>query len=178
MRTLASEATAKARLGTDVVANTRKERAAAKVKKLGELLPAYLNDREQGSKDKLWKKLRPKSLHEATRYLKRAWEPFHKLAPNDVTREMVRERIEELKTTSGPIAGKRAHAALSTFFSWLIHKSQRSGDNPTMGIKLAKEEARERALTEAELVDVWLSAGDDDFGVIVKLLILTGQRRQ
>jgi integrase len=45
-----------------------------------------------------------------------------------------------------------------------------------MGIKLGKEEPRTRALTEPELVDVWLAAGDDDFGVIVKLLILTGQR--
>src|SRR5262245_5649292 len=49
-----------------------------------------------------------------------------------------------------------------------------------MGIKLAKEEPRSRALTEAELVDVWLAADatGGEFGMIVKLLILTGQRLQ
>jgi integrase len=37
--------------------------------------------------------------------------------------------------------------------------------------------ARERVRTDAELARVWNAAGDDTFGGIVKLLILTGQRR-
>ena len=32
-------------------------------------------------------------------------------------------------------------------------------------------------LTEAELVEVWKACLDDDYGRIVRLLILTGQRR-
>ena len=36
---------------------------------------------------------------------------------------------------------------------------------------------RDRILTDDELKRVWLTAGDDTYGKIVKLLILTGQRR-
>src|SRR5262249_48347742 len=115
-------------------------------------------------------------LEEAKRHLKRARAPFHRLAPDDVTRDKVKDRMKELTDTSGPIRPKRAHAYLSTFYAWLIHNNQCGGANPCMGIKLGKEEPRSRTLSEPELVDVWLAAGEDDFGVIVKLLILTGQR--
>ena len=33
-------------------------------------------------------------------------------------------------------------------------------------------------LTPAELVEVWTALGTDDFSIIVRLLILTGQRRE
>src|SRR5215831_14206814 len=176
MRKLAGDAKAKARLGIDVVAEARKAKKAAEAMTLGELVPAYLAIRERGSPDKIWKKLRPNTLEEAKRYLKRAWAPFHRLAPDDVTRDKVKDRMKELTDTSGPISAKRAHAYLSTFYAWLIHNNQCGGANPCMGIKLGKEEPRSRTLSEPELVDVWLAAGEDDFGVIVKLLILTGQR--
>src|SRR5262245_37551267 len=176
MRALASEIVAKAKIGIDVVAEAKAAREAAKVKKLGDLLPTYLEIREKGSPDKLWKPLRPRSLDEATRYLKRAWQPFHVLAPEDVTRDKVIARMAELTTEGGPIAAKRAHAWLSGFFAWLIHNNQCKTANPCMGIKLAQEEPRSRAPDEGELVDIWLAAGDDEFGIIVRLLILTGQR--
>src|SRR5262245_41956847 len=177
MRELAADIAAKARtLGTDEIEERRKARKAAKAKKLGDLLPTYLEIREKGSPDKLWKKLRTNSLDDVVRYLKRAWQPLHALSPEAVTRQMVIDRMTELTADSGPIAAKRAHAALSTYFAWLIHNNHCSGANPTIGIKLAKEEPRTRALTESELAVVWLAAGDDEFGIIVKLLMLTGQR--
>ena len=37
--------------------------------------------------------------------------------------------------------------------------------------------ARDRVLTNAELADIWRAAGDNAYGVVIKLLILTGQRR-
>ena len=168
MRELAADGAAKARhTGTDELAGRQKARKAAKVKKLGDLLPTYLEIREKGSPDKLCKKLRPNSLSDAVRYLKRAWQPFHALSPEAVTRQMVVDRMAEITGDSGPIAAKRAHAALSTFFAWLIHNNHCSGANPTMGIKLAKEEPRSRALTEPELVEVWLAADEigGEFGV-------------
>jgi integrase len=179
MRELASEVASKAKhLGTDEVEERRKARKAAKAQKLGDLLPTYLDIREKGSPDKLWKKLRPNSLADVVRYLKRAWHPFHALSPEAVTRQMVVDRMAEITAGSGPIAAKRAHAALSTFYAWLIHNNHCSVANPTMGIKLAKEEPRSRALTQPELVEVWLAADEigGEFGLIVKLLILTGQR--
>lgn len=50
--------------------------------------------------------------------------------------------------------------------------------NPTINIRSrAQNGARTRVLTEAELVAIWKACRDDDYGRIVRLLILTGQRR-
>jgi integrase len=44
-------------------------------------------------------------------------------------------------------------------------------NNPDNGVP------RERVLTDRELVAVWNSSGDDDYGKIIRLLILTGCRK-
>src|SRR5215470_8667497 len=76
MRALASEVVGQARVGIDMAANAKAEAKAAKAERkptLGDLLPTYLEIREKGSPDKLWKRLRPNSLSDVVRYLKRAW---------------------------------------------------------------------------------------------------------
>ena len=40
------------------------------------------------------------------------------------------------------------------------------------------ERSRERVLSDAELAAIWQACGADDYGRIVQLLILTGQRRE
>ena len=51
--------------------------------------------------------------------------------------------------------------------------------NPVAGThKATKEAPRDRVLTDAELAEAWRHAGRGDFGAIVRLLILTGQRRE
>ena len=49
--------------------------------------------------------------------------------------------------------------------------------NPVANTNRREEKPRDRVLTEAELRTIWLSLADDDYGTIVKLLILTGQRK-
>ena len=49
--------------------------------------------------------------------------------------------------------------------------------NPVEDLARYTVQSRERVLSLGELKSVWLASGDDDFGTIVKLLILTGQRR-
>ncbi|MGB6939628.1 MAG: integrase, partial [Xanthobacteraceae bacterium] len=46
-----------------------------------------------------------------------------------------------------------------------------------IGTNAPASKARDRVLSDGELAEVWRSAPDDDYGRIVKLLILTGQRR-
>jgi integrase len=48
--------------------------------------------------------------------------------------------------------------------------------NPLIGIAKFSEQPRERVLSDSELRLVWNAAGDDHFGAIIKLLMLTGQR--
>ncbi|MBB3692467.1 site-specific integrase [Sphingomonas sp. BK580] len=83
----------------------------------------------------------------------------------------------------GPSAALKGYKALRQIFAYAIDKERRhfpAGKNPMAGIKPpAKMGKRDRTLTDAELRLVWLAAGGLGwpFGPIVRLLILTGQRR-
>ena len=62
-------------------------------------------------------------------------------------------------------------------FGWCVGEGILEA-NPVVGTnKQSKAKSRERVLTDDELVAVWTSAPDTEFGCIVKLLMLTGQRR-
>ena len=51
--------------------------------------------------------------------------------------------------------------------------------NPVIGTNKATEnKARERTLSDNELRDIWAALPADDYGDIIKLLALTGQRRE
>ncbi len=75
--------------------------------------------------------------------------------------------------------GRAVAAALSKLFSWSVAHRLRS-DNPVAGVfRPRKAESRHRVLTDDELKKVW-SAFDAvgwPFGMVAKLLLLTGQRR-
>src|SRR5262249_6381825 len=49
--------------------------------------------------------------------------------------------------------------------------------NPVAFTEKRKEQARDRVLAAAELATIWQALPDSDYGRIVKLLMLTGQRR-
>lgn len=89
-----------------------------------------------------------------------------------------------VKATITAIAddGKKATARLtgsygSACYSWAIDKDLLT-DNPFAGIKLEAVPSRERVLTDEELLVVWrATAAPGSFNAIVRMLILTGQRR-
>ena len=50
--------------------------------------------------------------------------------------------------------------------------------NPVFGTnRPAEPKSRQRVLTDRELAEIWFACRDDDHGRIIKLLALTGQRR-
>jgi integrase len=123
------------------------------------------------------KDMKPRSLEETTRHLKRAWKPLHRLALSAVSRPVVAARLRELASGSGPVAADRARSTLSALFGWAIGEGLCDG-NPVMGTNKASDgKPRERVLSDAELAAVWQAAPDNDYGRIVRLLMLTGQRR-
>jgi integrase len=71
-----------------------------------------------------------------------------------------------------------ALAAAKTFFTW-AHKKRYITDNPTTGLTLHTRPPRSRVLAGHELKAIWKAADviEGHFGSILKLLILTGQRR-
>ena len=111
-----------------------------------------------------------------TRYLEKSWQPLHGEPVDKITRQQVRARRDEIVKESGAVSANRALVALSGFCGWAIGEEHIPGTNPTSDIKVLHENKRERVLSEEELVWIWLCAGDDEFGRIIKLLMLTGQR--
>ena len=93
----------------------------------------------------------------------------------DITHQEVRRKLSRI-TTSG--AYNHYLVALKVFFNWSI-KSRYITENPTLGLSKHARPKQKRILTDDELVTIWNASFllDTDFGEIVRLLILLGQRR-
>ena len=80
---------------------------------------------------------------------------------------------------SAPTAAA-ARRALSAFFSWAVGEGfLNDGTNPVDGTRCPADSVpRDHTPIESELVAIWNGCGDEDFGRIVRLLILLGNRRQ
>jgi integrase len=170
MRVLASEVKARARLGQDIIAEKEAARSKPAATTLGEVVPKYLSAREC--------ELRERTYTEAKRYMERSWKSLHDRPIEAITRADIVGVIDELECDSGKVAADRARTALSALFAWAIDRGY-CDVNPTMNIRARNQNgSRTRVLTEAELVEVWKACLEDDHGCIVRLLILTGQRRR
>jgi len=170
-RKLADEILTRAKLGQDTAAegDAAKAQASRVAAKIGDLVPKYLARCDATQ--------RPSTAAETRRYLDRYWARLHKLVPREVTRPDVVEGVDAIEADHGAVTADRARVALSGFFTWCIDRGYADA-NPALGIgRRAVAPSSERVLSEPELAAVWLAAGNDDYGKIVRLLILTAQRR-
>jgi integrase len=123
-------------------------------------------------------KLKPRSFAEIERHLRQHAKPFAKLPLAEIDRRTIAARLGEIEVASGTVARNRVRSSLSAFFVWAVTEGLIEV-NPVAGTAKAEEGgSRDRVLTDKELAEVWRCAGDDQFGDIVRLLILTGQRRE
>jgi integrase len=113
---------------------------------------------------------------EVERSLRRRFQPLHRYNAADIDRAMVAKLLSTIRTDHGVIAADRARAHLSSFCSWLIAEGH-ADHNPVAGTLKTGGKPRERVLRDDELLAIWNAAGDDDYGDIIRLLILTGARR-
>lgn len=124
------------------------------------------------------KRLQPRTYTETERYLFVHWKRLHELALPNITRPVVAAQLTAIAEDSGPIAADRGRAALSAFFAWAIREGL-ADINPVIGTNKAAElKSRERVLADPELAAIWKALPADQYGAIVRLLILTGQRRE
>ena len=109
--------------------------------------------------------------------MRKHWQPLHGIALDAITRRDIVTAMDEIAAARGKSAADRAKASLSGFFVWALDRNY-CEVNPVLGIRRrGGNGSRERVLTPAELVDIWKSCEDTDYGRIVKLLLLTGARR-
>lgn len=166
-RDAARDLLARVRLGDD----PRAGRAKAKpMETFGELVLRYLAHAEA--------RLRPRSIEAARQHLNGHFRGLHSKPLTEVKRADVASQLAAITKGSGPQAANRARAVLSAFFAWTVGEGIVEA-NPVSGSnRPAPAKARERVLSAPELVAVWKACEDDDFGRIVRLLILTGARRE
>jgi integrase len=175
-RKTAAKKLAGVRLGTYPEAEKNRRRREAEEKRdrnaetFGVVSKLYLDRKQQD--------LRERSFLEVKRHIEKHWAPFAPLPIHEITRRRVAIRMAEISAKNGPIAANRAKASLSAFFSWAIGEGMVEG-NPVIGVNEAiAERPRDRVLTNAELAAIWTACRAEDYGHIVQLLTLLGQRRE
>lgn len=166
-RSKAKQKLGKAASGIDPFAEEAIARAA---ETFGNEVKRYLSHKQPTMK--------PRAYREVVRHLMVHAKPFHRLRLSEIIRRTIAVRLTEIGEASGPVAKNRVRASLSAFFAWAITEGFIEV-NPVAGTAKADEgHARERVLSPAELAAIWAALPQDHFGDIVRLLILTGQRRE
>ena len=123
-------------------------------------------------------RLKPRTYSEIERYLLVSWKPLHPVSVFQITRRHISARIADFASVHGAVSAARARTALSSMFNWAIREGLEIAANPVLGTnRPAQPGSRERVLTETELSAIWHACGEDDYGRIVRLLLLTAQRR-
>lgn len=119
--------------------------------------------------------LRPRHLNETRRLLNGHFLP--KLGQKKleyVTKHDISSVLDRLQET--PSEAAHALKSAKTFFRWAMRRNYLQ-HNPCEGLRRpGRYIPRERVLSDQELRAVW-NAADGTFGTIIRLLILTGQRR-
>ena len=122
--------------------------------------------------------LKARSFIEIERHLKVHARDLHTLRLGEIDRRTIALRLAEIESASGPVARNRVRSSLSAFFTWAVREGLLE-INPVSGTGKADEgHSRDRTLTEVELSAVLKVLGDDQFSDIIRLLILTAQRRE
>jgi integrase len=121
--------------------------------------------------------VRRRTLVEIRRYLTVYCRPLHGMPVDAVTRKDIATRLVAIGREHGSITAARTRAALSAFFTWAMQMGIVEA-NPVLGTAKPQDTTpRDRVLSDAELAAIWRACGDDDFGRIVRLLILMPCRR-
>jgi integrase len=168
-RKIARQRFAQVELGVDPAAE--RELARAQALTLGLVINRYL-EAKQGQ-------LRPNTFKAAERYFAEHWRPLHNRPLDAIKRADVAARLQELVKAHGRTSAARARDNLSALYGWAM-KEGLCEANPVMATNdpTAGMPTRDRVLTDSEIRAVWNACQDDDFGTIIKLLLLTGCRRE
>lgn len=165
-RKRAAELIASAKTGGDPHGEARRARNEIKT---GDLVERYLARQKP--------RMRPRSYEELRRHLETHARPLHGGAAARLTQRAIAEMLQRLAEQK-PITANRVRASLSAMFTWAMRSGLVSSNPIVATFKPAEERTRERVLSDDELRLIWGAAGDGDHGCIVRLLMLTGARRE
>jgi integrase len=171
-RKIARQRFAQVELGVDPAAERARARAATLT------LAIVANRYLEAKKDVM----RPNTYRAAERYFRVHWKPLHARPVEGaakIGRADVAARLQELIKQHGRTSAARARDYLSAMYSWAM-KEGLCENNPvlTTNDPTAGRLPRDRVLSDHEIRIIWNACQDDNFGRIVKLLLLLGCRRE
>jgi len=124
------------------------------------------------------KDLRPRSLVQCRHHLQTYFVSLRGLPLHRINRATIAAELRTVAKERGAVSANRGRSTLSAFFGWCIGEGVIEA-NPVINTNKSSEGmGRERVLTDDELVAVWDAAPANDYGRIIRLLLLTGQRRE
>ena len=170
---------ASVQLGADPQAEKEAERAKGS-RTLGSVAGEYLAMKELEVERGQY---RASSFRVTKIYLKRPqyFGPLHSHAITDITVADIAGRLNTINKKSGAVTAGRARSALSSMFTWAMRQGL-MGPTPYNPASVTENPdarlSRDRVLKDNELAAIWNACKDDDFGRIVRLLILTACRRE
>lgn len=177
-RSIARKRFAQVELGIDPDAEeaNRKAEQQADGRTFEKLVELYLAAQKSRLEDGT---LRRNTYISEERYLRRHCAPLHKKPVTKITFEDIAALVRTLIKDHGATSAARARGSLSSFFAWCMRQGFGVKSNPTVGTDnpVYGKEPRDRVLTDDEIRSIWRGCLDDDFGKIVKLLLLTACRR-
>jgi integrase len=133
------------------------------------VLPSYLRQRKE--------RLRPRAYVEVERHLLSHARRIHPQALTGVTRRDVAAVLMAIETSKSGATANRVRSSLSAFFVWCMKEGLLEA-NPAAFTDRRPEKSRDRVLTADELRRIWNALQGDPYGAVMRLLILTGARRE
>jgi integrase len=164
----AADCQAKIRLGGNPALDKQAARAEAN-NAVGTLINQYLDERQSE-----W---RLNSLRQIKLHLLVYAKPLYKLPISAVSQRDIAGLLNNVAKSSGEVSSNRLRTSLAAFLTWVIRQGIRLPDgNVASFTQPKKEKSRERILSDSEIRAIWSNCDDDEYGAIVKLLLLTGSR--
>jgi integrase len=121
---------------------------------------------------------RPRYAAEAVRALRNAFARSLDLPAADLSRATIVKTLDAMARKGSASMAARTAAYGKAAYGWAIKRGALS-ENPFLNLPVAPTAKRERVLSGDELAAIWRATdGIGPFSGIVRLLILTGQRRE
>lgn len=174
-RQIAKDIFAHVRLGRDPVAE-RQQRQADAEDRFSLQVEAYLHEKLHPIKPGK-KPMRPRSYEEVKRHLETHCAPFANKPIRSITKGDVADLYKDISRESGVGAASHTWASLRAMMDWAVRNDKLDKNVAALYDGGGTNPPRDRKLSDAEIKIVWQACRDDQFGNIVKLLLLTGARR-
>jgi integrase len=167
-RATARDVLAKVRLGQDPAGDKAAKRIEA-AETISVILPTYLDVKRL--------ELKPRSYDAVEHHLNHHAKALHSRPLRAIDLREAARLLEKVGARAGMTTRNRVRSSLAAFYNWARGEGLTENNPFAFCNKAPESGARKRTPTPAELAEIWHAVGDEPYGQLVRLLMLTGTRR-